>query len=142
MTSILLIEDEVPIADMLRGFFERDGIEFLHAESGEDGLNRLKHRPVDAVLLDLNLPGMDGVDVCRNQVADVRKLSSGIGVAVDCDQFRDLARGQGFCLGRTDLLLPEPVPHSTTVGVADDVFAVFSTVSAGSGQYGKNRDDR
>ena len=65
MTSILLIEDEVPIADMLRGFFERDGIEFLHAESGEDGLNRLKHRPVDAVLLDLNLPGMDGVDVCR-----------------------------------------------------------------------------
>lgn len=65
MTTILLIEDEHPIADMLRGFFERDGFTFLHEDTGEDGLNRLKNRPVDAVLLDLNLPGMDGVDVCR-----------------------------------------------------------------------------
>jgi DNA-binding response OmpR family regulator len=65
MTSILLIEDELPIAEMLRGFFERDGFDFYHVETGEDGLNRLKQRPVDAVLLDLNLPGMDGVDVCR-----------------------------------------------------------------------------
>ncbi len=65
MTSILLIEDELPIAEMLRGFFERDGFDFQHVETGEDGLNRLKQRPFDAVLLDLNLPGMDGVDVCR-----------------------------------------------------------------------------
>ena len=65
MTSILLIEDEQPIADMLRGFFERDGFTFLHEATGEDGLNRLKNRPVDAVLLDLNLPGLDGVDVCK-----------------------------------------------------------------------------
>ena len=65
MTSILLIEDEDAIAEMLRGFFERDGFTFFHAATGEDGLERLKARPVDAVLLDLNLPGMDGVDVCR-----------------------------------------------------------------------------
>jgi DNA-binding response OmpR family regulator len=65
MTSILLIEDELPIAEMLRGFFERDGFDFQHVETGEDGLNKLKQRPFDAVLLDLNLPGMDGVDVCR-----------------------------------------------------------------------------
>jgi DNA-binding response OmpR family regulator len=63
--SVLLIEDEEPIADMLRGFFERDGFRFFHAADGETGLNRLKTRPVSAVLLDLNLPGMDGVDVCR-----------------------------------------------------------------------------
>lgn len=65
MTSILLIEDELPIAEMARGFFERDGFDFEHVETGEDGLNRLRQRPFDAVLLDLNLPGMDGVDVCR-----------------------------------------------------------------------------
>jgi DNA-binding response OmpR family regulator len=65
MTSILLIEDELPIAEMLQGFFQRDGFDFQHVETGEDGLNRLKQRPFDAVLLDLNLPGMDGVDVCR-----------------------------------------------------------------------------
>ncbi len=63
--SILLIEDEENIADMLRGFFERDGFRFFHAPDGEDGLRRLKTREVSAILLDLNLPGMDGVDVCR-----------------------------------------------------------------------------
>jgi two-component system response regulator RegX3 len=63
--SILLIEDEENIAEMLRGFFERDGFRFFHAPDGEDGLRRLKTREVSAVLLDLNLPGMDGVDVCR-----------------------------------------------------------------------------
>jgi DNA-binding response OmpR family regulator len=63
--SILLIEDEENIAEMLRGFFERDGFRFFHAPDGEDGLRRLKTREVSAVLLDLNLPGMDGVEVCR-----------------------------------------------------------------------------
>ena len=63
--SILLVEDEENIADMLRGFFERDGFRFFHAITGEEALERLKTRPVSAVLLDLNLPGMDGVDVCK-----------------------------------------------------------------------------
>lgn len=63
--SILLIEDEDNIAEMLRGFFERDGFRFFHAPDGEDGLRRLKTRDVSAILLDLNLPGMDGVEVCR-----------------------------------------------------------------------------
>jgi len=63
--SILLVEDEENIAEMLRGFFERDGFRFVHAFTGEDALDMLRSRPVSAVLLDLNLPGMDGVDVCR-----------------------------------------------------------------------------
>lgn len=67
--SILLIEDEDPIADMLRGFFEREGYRFFHALTGEDGVERLKNRPVNAVLLDLNLPGIDGIEACR-QIRD------------------------------------------------------------------------
>ena len=63
--SILLVEDEENIADMLRGFFERDGFRFFHAITGVEALERLKTRQVSAVLLDLNLPGMDGVDVCK-----------------------------------------------------------------------------
>ena len=65
MKTVLLIEDEEPIADMLRGFFERDGFRFLHSHSGEDGLDVLQTRTPSVVLLDLNLPGMDGVEVCR-----------------------------------------------------------------------------
>lgn len=63
--SVLLVEDDDAIADMLRGFFERDGYRFLHALTGEEAVERLRLRPVSAILLDLNLPGVDGIETCR-----------------------------------------------------------------------------
>ena len=63
--AVLLVEDDDAIADMLRGFFERDGYRFLHALTGEEAVERLRIRPVSTILLDINLPGMDGVETCR-----------------------------------------------------------------------------
>ncbi|MEE8405880.1 MAG: response regulator transcription factor [Acidimicrobiia bacterium] len=63
--SVLLVEDDDAIADMLRGFFERDGYRFLHALTGEEAIERLRIRPVSAILLDINLPGIDGIETCR-----------------------------------------------------------------------------
>jgi DNA-binding response OmpR family regulator len=63
--SVLLVEDDEAIADMLRTFFERDGYRFLHALTGEEAVERLRIRPVSAILLDLNLPSIDGVETCR-----------------------------------------------------------------------------
>lgn len=63
--SVLLVEDDDAIADMLRGFFERDGYRFLHALTGEESIERLRIRPVSAILLDINLPGIDGIETCR-----------------------------------------------------------------------------
>ncbi|MGA7227701.1 MAG: response regulator transcription factor [Acidimicrobiia bacterium] len=63
--SVLLVEDDEAIADMLRGFFERDGYRFLHALTGEEAVERLRLRPVSAVLLDINLAGIDGIETCR-----------------------------------------------------------------------------
>lgn len=65
MRSVLLVEDDDAIADMLRTFFERDGFRFLHALTGEEAIERLRVRPVSAILLDLNLPGIDGIETCR-----------------------------------------------------------------------------
>lgn len=63
--SVLLIEDEESIAEMLTTVFEREGLRLVHSPSGEDGLRRLERSDPLVVLLDLNLPGMDGVEVCR-----------------------------------------------------------------------------
>lgn len=63
--SVLLVEDDDAIADMLRSFFERDGYRFLHALTGEEAVERLRIRPVSAILLDINLPGVDGIETCR-----------------------------------------------------------------------------
>ena len=63
--TILLIEDEEEIADLLQLYFERDGFRFVHAPSGERGLDRLDRGDVRTVLLDIGLPGMDGIEVSR-----------------------------------------------------------------------------
>ena len=63
--TILLIEDENEIADLLSMYFEREGFRLVHAESGERGLQRLDERDPRLVLLDVGLPGIDGVEVCR-----------------------------------------------------------------------------
>jgi DNA-binding response OmpR family regulator len=66
MDRILIIEDDSDIALSLQYYMEKSG-EFLVsvARDGELGLQRALDRPPDLVLLDLNLPGIDGVEVCR-----------------------------------------------------------------------------
>jgi DNA-binding response OmpR family regulator len=63
--TVLLIEDEPEIADLLRMYLEREGFRLDHAPDGESGLDRLAQRPPRVVLLDLGLPGIDGFEVCR-----------------------------------------------------------------------------
>ncbi|KAA3637440.1 MAG: DNA-binding response regulator [Armatimonadetes bacterium] len=69
--AVLLIEDHDEIADLLRLYLEQEGFTLIHAVSGEEGLERMRERAPRAVLLDLGLPGMDGVVVCR----EIRKQS-------------------------------------------------------------------
>ena len=63
--TILLIEDEDEIADLLKMYFEKEGYRLVHAVTGEQGLERLRERDARVVLLDVGLPGMDGIEVCR-----------------------------------------------------------------------------
>ena len=63
--TILLIEDEEEIAELLRHYFEREGFRLLHADSGEAGMNRLQERDPRIILLDIGLPGIDGIELCR-----------------------------------------------------------------------------
>lgn len=63
--TILLIEDEDEIAELLKLYFEKEGFRLLHASSGEVGLERLDERDPRIVLLDIGLPGIDGIEVCR-----------------------------------------------------------------------------
>lgn len=63
-SSIVLIEDDDAIAEMLVTFFERNAVVRRYS-NGEDGLAQLRRQVPDVVLLDLNLPGIDGVEVCR-----------------------------------------------------------------------------
>src|SRR3954466_6032106 len=61
--SVLIIDDEAEIRESLQTLLELEGFEVETAESGEDGLAQVAERPFDLVLLDLALPGRDGMEI-------------------------------------------------------------------------------
>src|SRR5262245_29320731 len=64
-TTLLVIEDDPDIVELLRYNLEREGYRVLVATDGERGLaDAARHQP-ELVLLDLMLPGLDGLEVCR-----------------------------------------------------------------------------
>ncbi|HEY5668806.1 MAG TPA: response regulator transcription factor [Anaerolineales bacterium] len=65
MATILVIEDEPELVKVLRSYLEQAGFSVLTAARGDTGLSTWEHKRPDLVLLDLNLPGMDGLDVAR-----------------------------------------------------------------------------
>lgn len=62
---ILVIEDDPEMVSLARLFLERAGYEVLSALEGETGLEVLRTEPVDLILLDIMMAGMDGWDVLR-----------------------------------------------------------------------------
>lgn len=65
MALILIIEDEPELVKILRSYLEKAGYGVVTASRGDQGLSIWEHQSPDLVLLDLNLPGMDGLDVAR-----------------------------------------------------------------------------
>lgn len=62
---VLVVDDEPIIRETVALNLRREGIEVLLAESGPDALTAMQSSPPDAVVLDIMLPGMDGLEVCR-----------------------------------------------------------------------------
>jgi DNA-binding response OmpR family regulator len=65
-TRVLLIEDDERIRTAMRMALEHEGHKVEEAASGEEGLHVFADQPVDVVLIDLMLPGVDGFEVCRS----------------------------------------------------------------------------
>jgi two-component system alkaline phosphatase synthesis response regulator PhoP len=63
---ILVVDDEKKVCDLLRAYLERDGCEVVAALDGNAALIAAHEQKPDLILLDLNLPEVDGLDVCRN----------------------------------------------------------------------------
>jgi DNA-binding response OmpR family regulator len=64
--KILVIEDEKDIQELLQLYLKRDGYDVHIAKDGETGLRKVSQERYDLVLLDLMLPQMDGLEICRN----------------------------------------------------------------------------
>lgn len=63
--KILLVEDDVSLAQWIQEYLLQHGYQVVHIERGDEALESFKQHEPDIVLLDVMLPGMDGVQVCR-----------------------------------------------------------------------------
>lgn len=69
--KILVIDDELFIRELLQEFLIKEGYKVYVAESGEKGINLIKATPVEIALIDLKMPGMDGISALK----EIKKIA-------------------------------------------------------------------
>ncbi|MCU0506526.1 MAG: response regulator transcription factor [Chloroflexi bacterium] len=100
MRTVLVVEDEPRIASLVREYLENAGFAVLVASDGHAGLTLARARRPDAVVLDLGLPGMDGLDVVR----DLRRDST-VPIVVLTARGDEADRVAGLELGADDYVV-------------------------------------
>jgi DNA-binding response OmpR family regulator len=72
----MVVDDEVKECELLERFLERKGYDVITFYSGEKALEQVRYEEPDVILLDIKMPGMDGLEVLRN----IREFSKDVGV--------------------------------------------------------------
>jgi DNA-binding response OmpR family regulator len=102
MARILVAEDDLDIANLLAHYLQRAGFEADLVASGSDVLPRIKKAPPDVLLLDLMLPGLDGLEVCRSVRGD--QATAGIPIIMVTAKGEETDRIVGLELGADDYI--------------------------------------
>ena len=92
-TSILIIEDDKDIVEMLSFHLKKNNYTILYSYNGEDGLTKARKNNPDLILLDLMLPGIHGLDVCRNIKSDQKTKNIPIIMLTAMGQEDDIVKG-------------------------------------------------
>ena len=104
--KILIIEDEPDIVRMLEYNLKKEGFRVVSAPDGQDGLRQARKQCPDIILLDLMLPEIDGLEVCR--ALRQERDTSGIPVIMLTAKGRESDKVVGLELGRT-IISPSPL---------------------------------
>lgn len=99
MSKVLIIEDEVAIADLEKDYLELSGFDVEIENSGDVGLRRALKEDFDMFILDLMLPGTDGFEICR-QIRDVKNTP----VLMVSAKKDDIDKIRGLGLGADDYI--------------------------------------
>ena len=105
--TILVIDDEDAVQRLVRFPLEREGYRVLGATSGEDGLRLVEAERPDLVLLDLMLPGMDGIEVCRR----LRVLSATLPIIMLTARDDEVDKVVGLEIGADDYVTKPVEPR-------------------------------
>ena len=109
---ILVVDDEVQIVRVLRGYLEKAGYSVLTAHSGQEALRIARQEKPDLIILDLMLPDMDGLDVCRTLRRD-----SGVPIIMLTARVEETDRLIGLELGADDYVTKPFSPREVVARV-------------------------
>ena len=101
--KILLVEDDQDIATLLRLNLQDEGYEIVHEADGARALHQLEQNVWDAVILDLMLPGVDGLEICRR----IRQMTRYLPAIIISARTSETHRVLGLEMGADDYL-PKP----------------------------------
>lgn len=110
--KILVVDDEAEIVRVLRGYLEQAGYQVLTAYDGNEALRRARQEAPNLIILDLMLPGMDGIDVCRR----VRE-SSDVPIIMITARVEETDRVLGLELGADDYVTKPFSPREVVARV-------------------------
>lgn len=111
--SILVVEDEKDIRDLVVLHLAKEGFRVQAADTGEQAWAILEHSPPNLVVLDILLPGIDGLSLCRQLKTDPRTCSVAVVLLTAKSEEADIVAG--LTVGADDYL---PKPFSPRVLVA------------------------
>ncbi|MDG1929247.1 MAG: response regulator [Nitrospinaceae bacterium] len=95
-SKIVVIEDEVDILEVINYNLSKEGFDVCSALDGEEGLALIKKEVPDLVLLDLMLPGLDGIEICRKLKTDYSTRSIPIIMVTAKGEESDIVLGLGM----------------------------------------------
>src|SRR5437016_11837093 len=98
--KILIVEDEASLAEVLSYNLQREGYEVAVAKEGREGLRKAQMQLPDLVILDLMLPGLNGLDICRELRAVPR--TAGISILMLTAKGEETDQVVGFAVGADD----------------------------------------
>ena len=110
--KILVVDDEAEIVKLVRAYLERAGFAVVTASEGRQALAVFRHERPNLVVLDLNLPGMDGLDVCR-----ALRRDSDIPIIMLTARIEETDRLIGLELGADDYIVKPFSPREVVARV-------------------------
>lgn len=103
MKTILIIEDETDLAELVSFNLEKEGYRPLIATDGPSGLESARHNSPDLILLDLMLPGMSGMEICK--VLKSKDKTARIPIIMLTAKGEEIDRVVGFEVGADDYVV-------------------------------------
>jgi len=130
LARVLVVEDEPPLADLVRTYLDHAGMAVRLCETGTEAVTVARDWAPDVIVLDLGLPGMDGIEVCRvvrtfsdcyivMVTARSDEVDTLVGLSVGADDYVTKPFRPREVVARVQALLRRPRGHSAASSVVE-----------------------